>query len=283
MPVKIYAHRGSSARFAEHTRAAYVQALADGADGVECDLQLSADGVLVLVHDEEVDRTSNGTGKVAGLTLAQLKSLDFSSWKGAQIPAESGGVGEQFLTLSELIDILASATRPIGLAIELKYGAVFDPALVDATLAALASRGWSAQTSTLENVRVSFMSFHPEAVAYLAQQIPAERLCQLLEDERVSTQPASGGPAEHELLALLRMAREVAEKLLDDGLAHIVGPSVEYVRANQKNIARWRAAGHTFRVWTVDSGADLELCLATGMEEVTTNRPADIKALLADA
>lgn len=283
MAVKIYAHRGSSARFAEHTRAAYVQALADGADGVECDLQLSADGVLVLLHDEDVDRTSNGTGKVAGLTLAELKSLDFSSWKGAQIPAEYGGVGEQFLTLSELLDILACATWPIGLAIEFKYGAVFDPALVDATLAALASLGWSAQTSTLENMHVSFMSFHPEAVAYLAQQIPAQKLCQLLEDERVSTQPASGSPAEHELFALLRMAREAGEKLLDAGLAHIAGPSVEYMRANPKNIARWRAAGHTFRVWTVDSRADLESCLATGVEEVTTNRPADIKAFLADA
>lgn len=54
------AHRGSSEDVPEHTLAAYRKAIEDGADGVECDVRLTADGVLVCVHDRRVDRTSNG-------------------------------------------------------------------------------------------------------------------------------------------------------------------------------------------------------------------------------
>src|SRR5881409_2356806 len=83
---KVYAHRGSSAAFAEHTKAAYLQALADGADGVECDVHLTRDQHVVLLHDANLDRTSDGTGPVADRTLEELRRLDFSSWKGARIP-----------------------------------------------------------------------------------------------------------------------------------------------------------------------------------------------------
>ena len=82
----VYAHRGSSEAFAEHTRAAYLQAIADGADGVECDVHLTRDQHAVLLHDATLDRTSDGTGQVADRTLEELRLLDFSSWKGARIP-----------------------------------------------------------------------------------------------------------------------------------------------------------------------------------------------------
>src|SRR6476661_11071300 len=102
----VYAHRGASGTFAEHTRAAYLQAIADGADGVECDVHLTRDQHVVLLHDADLDRTSTGTGPVAEHTLEELRSLDFSSWKGARMPEAYGGVSDQFLTLPELLDIL---------------------------------------------------------------------------------------------------------------------------------------------------------------------------------
>jgi glycerophosphoryl diester phosphodiesterase len=284
MTVRIYAHRGSSARFAEHTRAAYLQALADGADGVECDLHLSADGALVLLHDDDVDRTSDGSGNVAELTLAQLRELDFSSWKGAAIPPEYGGTADQLLTLEELLDILAGAGRPIGLAIEFKYGAFFDADLVDATLERLGRRGWTPERSEAGNVGVSFMSFHPEAVKHLARQVPARHLCQLLEDveaAEVSEDLDVGPIAGHTVAFLMRRAMAAGEELLDDGVAHLAGPGVEYLRANPQNAARWLAAGRGFRVWTVDTEEDLAQCVEHGVGEVTTNRPAEIRALLA--
>lgn len=72
----IFAHRGSSGLFPEHSRAAYQRAIEEGADGLEIDLHLTADGEPVCFHDATVDRTSNGTGAVAELSLAQLRSLD---------------------------------------------------------------------------------------------------------------------------------------------------------------------------------------------------------------
>ncbi|RAN79586.1 hypothetical protein B5P43_13940 [Bacillus sp. SRB_336] len=262
---QIFAHRGSSADFAEHTRAAYLQALADGADGVEGDLHLTADGALVLIHDDTLDRTSNGAGLVADHTLEELRGLDFCSWKNARIPPAYGGPAEQLLTLDGLLDILAAAGREVALALEFKYGAFFDPALVDAALEALGARGWSAAQSTAGNVTVSFMSFHPEAVTYLAERVPAAALCQLLEEAETG--------AGRELLAN-------AEALLDDGAARLAGPGVAYLRANPGNAARWLAAGRTLRVWTVDTAEHLQLCLDAGVAEVTTNRPAEVRAML---
>ncbi|POH59287.1 glycerophosphodiester phosphodiesterase [Arthrobacter glacialis] len=283
MTVQIYAHRGSSSHYAEHTRAAYLQALADGADGVECDLRLSADGALVLLHDEDVDRTSNGTGKVAELTLAQLRALDFSSWHGAEIPSAFGTVATQLLTLPELLTILAGAGRPVGLALEFKYGATFNPELIDATLQALRLHGWDQKSSNAGFINVSFMSFHPDAMTYLARQVSAGQLCQLLEEvdvEDVREELEVGPIVGHTMAFFIRRTMAEAEKLVDDGVAQLAGPGVEYLRANPENAARWLAAGRTLRVWTVDSAEDLQLCLDAHVAQVTSNRPAEIRALL---
>src|SRR5919107_5520368 len=78
---RVIAHRGSSAARAEHTLGAYLKALDDGADGLECDVRLTADGHLVCVHDRRVDRTTNARGVVSTMTLAQLDQLDASDWK----------------------------------------------------------------------------------------------------------------------------------------------------------------------------------------------------------
>lgn len=286
MTVQIYAHRGSSAAFAEHTRAAYLQALADDADGVECDVQLSADGEVVLLHDETVDRTSNGTGPVSKLTLAQLRELDFSSWHGADLPASFGTTATQLLTLPELLHLLADAGRPVGLAIEFKYGALFDPALVDTVLEALRRHGWTCAGARAGNIHVSFMSFHPAAVTYLAEQIPGEQLCQLLEiveAEVAEAEPVKAPSADliaARAVALVKRRAAVAgEQLLDDGVAHLAGPGVDYLRANPESAARWVAAGRVLRVWTVDTAEDLRLCLANGAAEVTSNVPGQIRSM----
>src|ERR1700712_5005752 len=75
----VIAHRGASSTAAEHTLAAYMQALTDGADGLECDVRLTADGHLVCVHDRRIDRTSNGHGAVSAQQLEQLEELDWAS------------------------------------------------------------------------------------------------------------------------------------------------------------------------------------------------------------
>ena len=80
-PIQVVAHRGASEDAPEHTLAAYRRAIEDGADALECDVRLTADGHLVCVHDRRVNRTSNGRGAVSALELADLAALDFGSWK----------------------------------------------------------------------------------------------------------------------------------------------------------------------------------------------------------
>jgi glycerophosphoryl diester phosphodiesterase len=72
----IFAHRGSSAYAPENTLAAFKLAVEQHADGIELDAKLSADGQVVVMHDETVDRTTDGTGWISKLTLAELKRLD---------------------------------------------------------------------------------------------------------------------------------------------------------------------------------------------------------------
>ena len=72
----VIAHRGGSARAPENTLEAMRFAIANGADGLEFDVQLSADGEVVVIHDPTVDRTTDGTGGVERMTLAELTSLD---------------------------------------------------------------------------------------------------------------------------------------------------------------------------------------------------------------
>ena len=78
--VLVDAHRGASAWFPENTLVAFEAAIASGADSVELDVQLSADGVAVVIHDDTVDRTTLGSGAVAQLTAAELAALDAGSW-----------------------------------------------------------------------------------------------------------------------------------------------------------------------------------------------------------
>lgn len=75
----IFAHRGASAYAPENTIAAFVLALDQGADAIELDAKLSADGQVVVMHDETVDRTTDGSGSVKSLTLADLQSLEAGS------------------------------------------------------------------------------------------------------------------------------------------------------------------------------------------------------------
>ncbi len=76
--MKNFAHRGFSGKYPENTLLAFEKAMQEGVDGIELDVQLTADGEPVIIHDEKVDRTTNGKGAVAAYTLAELKKLDAS-------------------------------------------------------------------------------------------------------------------------------------------------------------------------------------------------------------
>lgn len=122
----VIAHRGSSQSAPENTIPAIEKAIHDGADGIEIDVQLTKDGRVVVIHDEWVNRTTNGRGFICDLTYADLQRLDAGSWfhpkfQGSKIPL-----------LSEILDLIQQ--KPILLNIELKNNLIPYPTLEEKTI-----------------------------------------------------------------------------------------------------------------------------------------------------
>ncbi|HLR66388.1 glycerophosphodiester phosphodiesterase [Virgibacillus alimentarius] len=112
MFTKVFAHRGASKQAPENTMEAFKLAYELGADGIETDVQLTKDHVPVLIHDEHLKRTTDGTGYVKDLTWDQLKMLDAGSWFSSKF------TGASILSLEEFLQWIQS--KSLYLNIELK-------------------------------------------------------------------------------------------------------------------------------------------------------------------
>ncbi|MFJ5766173.1 glycerophosphodiester phosphodiesterase [Lysinibacillus sp. NPDC093210] len=108
----LFAHRGVSAHYPENTKAAFYAASKLPIAGIELDVHVTADGELVVIHDETIDRTSNGSGYVKDLTLQQLRSYDYGSWFAEEFK------GESIPTLGEVLELFVATHHRIN--IELK-------------------------------------------------------------------------------------------------------------------------------------------------------------------
>jgi glycerophosphoryl diester phosphodiesterase len=104
--VFIIGHRGASGHAPENTLAAFKKAVALGATFIETDLQLSRDARFVAIHDDTLDRTTNGQGKVHDQTLAALRRLDTGSWFGSEYAGERVPTLEEILEFSKKNDIV---------------------------------------------------------------------------------------------------------------------------------------------------------------------------------
>ncbi|MGP7960036.1 glycerophosphodiester phosphodiesterase [Sanguibacter sp. A247] len=283
---QIIAHRGASASYPEHTRAAYVEALAQGADGLECDVQLTSDGAVVLWHDATLDRTSDATGPLHARTLAEMRALDVWSWKGVAPPPPShGGHDDQLLTLTDLVALAAGSGRPVTLVIELKHPSPAGHGLEDAVLATLAASGWDAATGRVgaTDVEVTFMSFSPTSQRHLGATVPADRLMVLVDevdDAELVAELAPGGGSSPEDVARLRALVDEARADVIAGRIGGLGPSVAWCRAHPDAVRAAVALGRTVRVWTVDDVDDARFLVDLGVTGLTTNRPGALRAEL---
>lgn len=131
---QIWAHRGCRREAPENTLPAFELAIRQGADGVEFDTQLTADGTVVVIHDETVDRTTDGTGPLVGFGLERLRELDASG-------GLAGFGGVRIPTLTEVLSLVAP-TR-LALNIELKNSVEPYPGMEEQVLAAVAEFGLS--------------------------------------------------------------------------------------------------------------------------------------------
>ncbi|WP_069769231.1 glycerophosphodiester phosphodiesterase [Streptomyces sp. LUP30] len=261
--IQVVAHRGASEEAPEHTLAAYKKAIEDGADALECDVRLTADGHLVCVHDRRVNRTSNGRGAVSALELADLAALDFGSWKTKEAH-EAWHAREEdpdwevrpedreetsVLTLERLLELVSDAGRRVELAIETKHPTRWAGQVEERLLTLLKRFGLDAPGSPAESpVRImSFSARSLHRVHAAAPTIPAVYLMQFVSPRlRDGRLPAGVG---------------------------IAGPSIRIVRNHPAYIERLKRAGHQVHVWTVNEPQDVDLCVGLGVDAIITNRP----------
>lgn len=128
----IWAHRGFAARYPENTMIAFEKALEAGADGIELDVQLTKDGMPVVIHDEQIDRTTTGSGWVNALTYEELAGFDAGSW------FDESFSDERIPRLEDVLDLMEE--HAFLLNIELKNGLVPYEQLEDIVLKAIRDR-----------------------------------------------------------------------------------------------------------------------------------------------
>ncbi len=239
----ILGHRGASADAPENTLAAFRLALAQGADGVELDVTLSSDGVPVVIHDDTVDRTTNGTGRVATRTLAQLKQLD------AGYATKFGGkfAGERIPTLAEA---LAELGQRAFINIELKRDPSPDQGLAQRVVALIHDQQVS------ERVLLSSVYYaNLQRVKALDATLPVGLL--------------------YDPSAPARMMRA----WLTPGVraeAHHPHHSL----FNAVTRGAYRARGLRVNVWTVNAEADLRRLMRLGVDGIITDKPEFVIRLL---
>ncbi|MFH8787451.1 glycerophosphodiester phosphodiesterase [Streptomyces roseoverticillatus] len=249
-PLTVVAHRGASEDAPEHTLAAYRKAIEDGADALECDVRLTADGHLVCVHDRRVNRTSNGRGAVSALELADLATLDFGSWKADVSATEAPDLdATSVLTLERLLELVADAGRRVELAVETKHPTRW-AGQVEQKLLELLGRFGLADPPAGAPSPVRVMSFSARSlhrVQLAAPTLPTVYLMQFVSPRHRDGRLPAG--------------------------VRIAGPSIRIIRKDPGYVARLHASGNEVHVWTVNEPEDVELCARLGVDALITNRP----------
>lgn len=238
---KVFAHRGASAYAPENTLPAFEKAVQMGADGVELDIHLSRDGQLVVIHDELLDRTTNGHGFVKDFTLAELKKLDASK------PRASLGFNKlEIPTLEEVYALLADTALCVN--VEVKNSIFLYPGILEKALETEAKAGMSG--------RVLYSSFNHYAMR---------------EMKRISPQSETGLLYSSMLIEPWNAAKNANADAL-----HPFFPSV----ANTPDlISKCRKNGIAVNTWTVDEPEYIRAMLMLGVDSVITNKP-DVAALI---
>jgi glycerophosphoryl diester phosphodiesterase len=259
----VVAHRGASDTSPEHTLTAYRQAIEAGADGLECDVRLTADGHLVCVHDRRIDRTSNGRGVLSTLSLDELADLDWGSWKNpwADLDDEASDPDPDVrtvLTLERLLAMVRDCGRPVEVAIETKHPTRYAGLVERRLIETLDRFGWARpKLGTESPARV--MSFSWLSLRRMRVLAPAVRTVLLMD----------------------RVPLRFRDGSLPTGVS-IAGPSLEIVTAHPEYVARAQGHGHRVHVWTVNAEEDVRHCLRIGVDAVITDRPRQTLAVVED-
>lgn len=241
----LVAHRGVSARCPENSMSAFLAAVRDGAAMLELDVGLSRDGALVVLHDDTLDRTTDGSGFLGAHDLAHLRTLDAGSW------FDPGFAGEPLPTLDEVLDRVGT---DIAINVEIKPEAVASTAeggIEEKVVALVRDRG------LVDRVVVS--SFEPTAVGRVKRMEPELRTAVLFHHE-IPFDPA----------ALV-------------GLFGADGLHMNQRHITPRIVAALHDAGLYVAAYTANEAADLRRLVELGVDGIFTDDVARSRDLLGGA
>ncbi|WP_455567210.1 glycerophosphodiester phosphodiesterase [Staphylococcus pasteuri] len=242
------AHRGASGYAPEHTFNSYDKSHRElGASYIEIDLQRTKDGHLVAMHDETVDRTTNGHGRVEDYTLDELKKLDAGSWFNKQHPnlAKSEYKNAKVPTLDE---ILSRYGKNANYYIETKSPDVY-PGMENQLIQSLNKHGMLTNQS-LKNGHVIVQSFSEPSLQKMKQLSPNIPLIRLLDKEELTSQTESD----------LKRIKSYA-----------IGVGPEYTDLNENNTKHLKDLGFLIHPFTVNNETDMQRLNDYGVDGVFTN------------
>jgi len=239
----VIAHRGASGAAPENTMAAFRKAVELGAGFIETDLQLSRDARLVALHDDTLERTTNGRGPVSSKTLEELRKLDAGSWFRPSGQGTAAFAGERIPTVEEILAF--GREHEIGLHLEVKptgpSGA--EHAIVGALHA------------SNEVARSVVLSFSASVLKRIRQLDPLVMTGFLFSDRMPSPVAAAVGAGARQLLP---RADHATRELVTEAHAH-----------DLRVVA-----------WTADSSADMQKLIAAGVDGIITDYPDRLVDLL---
>ncbi|PLR92851.1 glycerophosphodiester phosphodiesterase [Bacillus sp. T33-2] len=241
-------HRGASGYAPEHTIPAYELGERMKGDYIEIDLQMTKDGELIAMHDETLDRTTNGTGLVKNYTLAEIKQLDAGSWFNEAYPefAKPEYAGLQVPTLQEVIERFGRGERYY---IETKSPEVY-PGMEEKLLEIL--REYKLIGKNAASSKVLIQSFSPESLLKVHEMDPTIPLVQLL----WYTGPAVISDAELEAVK-----------------KYAIGVGMNFNMIDQAYVQKVRQHGLLIHPYTVNEQADMRKLLDWGVTGMFTNYP----------
>lgn len=244
----IIGHRGASAHAPENTLAAFQMALDVGADGVEFDVQLAKDGVPVVTHDDNLNRTGLRPERVADLTSRQLARIDVGSWFNAKYPkrAITEFANETVPTLAKVLKLLKNSTGPIY--IELKCD--------EATYKPLVASVCDLVRDSPMLPRMIVKSFKLAAVSEVRHLLPDVQTAALFEPS---------------IMTILRRRKYIIAMAREFG-AHQI--SLHYSLTTRKLAALAAEAQMPVTIWTADNPKWIERCRGRGIGALITNDPA---------
>lgn len=252
----VMAHRGGRGLWPENTLYAFEQAAAMGVDVLEMDLHSTADEVLVVMHDDTVDRTTDGSGPIQSLTLAEIKALDagyrWSADEGQTFPYRGQGI-----TVPTLEEVFA-AFPDMALNIEIKQA---EPSLVEPFCQLMREHGLGE--------RVLVASFHQETVEAFRQACP-----------KVATSSGEG-----EVIALFALSKLFLEATYGPAAQAVQVP--EYRSGLHVLTPRFVDAAHSrgleVHAWTINETPDMQRLVALGVDGVITDYPDRLMEVLGRA